>query len=199
MDGAGAAVVARLTGPARGRDPRPGLLYPRRLDRLIPVEVPESEGALSPFFSPTGSGSASFARGKPGQGPLSGGAPATILTRCLARRHLGNGRRDRVWRRRRRAPSWFPACLASARPRRRGRSRAGAVALLARALLRQCGPVRRSLAATTTSGIVEAVELATGKRTSSTREVRSALGSVRHVLFARETGRSTPCPSTRAG
>ena len=56
MDGVGAAVVvspdgSRLAYVTRGPRPR---LFLRALDRLAPTEVPGSEGAVSPFFSPNG-------------------------------------------------------------------------------------------------------------------------------------------------
>ncbi len=87
MDGGGAAVVvspdggqfAYVTRGSRGR------LYLRRLDRLVPVEVPESDGALSPFFSPDGKWIAFFARGKLRKAPVSGGAPSTICSAPLPR------------------------------------------------------------------------------------------------------------------
>jgi serine/threonine-protein kinase len=87
MDGGGAAVVvspdgsqlAYVTRGSRGR------LYLRRLDRLVPVEVPESDGALSPFFSPDGKWIGFFARGKLRKAPVSGGAPATICEAPLPR------------------------------------------------------------------------------------------------------------------
>jgi hypothetical protein len=87
MDGGGAAVVvspdgglfAYVTRGTRGR------LYLRRLDRLVPVEVPESDGALSPFFSPDGKWIGFFARGKLRKAPVSGGAPSTICDAALPR------------------------------------------------------------------------------------------------------------------
>jgi serine/threonine-protein kinase len=87
MDGGGAAVVvspdgSQLAYVTRGSRAR---LYVRRLDRLIPTEVPESDGALSPFFSPDGKWIAFFSRGKLRKAPVSGGAPSTICAAPLPR------------------------------------------------------------------------------------------------------------------
>ena len=87
MDGGGAAVVvspdgSQLAYVTRGSRAR---LYLRRLDRLIPTEVPESDGALSPFFSPDGKWIAFFSRGKLRKAPVSGGAPSTICAAPLPR------------------------------------------------------------------------------------------------------------------
>ncbi len=87
MDGGGAAVVVSPDGTllayvTRGSRAR---LFLRRLDRLVPVEVPESEGALSPFFSPDGKWIGFFARGKLRKAPVSGGAPATICDVSIPR------------------------------------------------------------------------------------------------------------------
>ncbi len=84
MDGVGAAVVvspdgSRLAFVTRGSRPR---LFLRALDRLAPTEVPESDGAVSPFFSPDGKWIGFFAGGKLRKAPVSGGTPVTI---CAAR------------------------------------------------------------------------------------------------------------------
>ena len=87
MDGGGAAVVVSPDGTqlafvTRGPHAR---LYLRRLDRLVPVEVPESDGALSPFFSPDGRWIGFFSKGKLRKAPVSGGAPSTICDAPLPR------------------------------------------------------------------------------------------------------------------
>jgi serine/threonine-protein kinase len=87
MDGGGAAVAVSPDGTllayvTRGSRAR---LFLRRLDRLVSVEVPESEGALSPFFSPDGKWIGFFARGKLRKAPVSGGAPATICDVSIPR------------------------------------------------------------------------------------------------------------------
>jgi serine/threonine-protein kinase len=87
MDGAGAAVVVSPDGSQVAyatRGPR-ARLYLRRLDRLVATEVPESDGALSPFFSPDGKWIGFFARGKLRKAPVSGGAPSTICDAPLPR------------------------------------------------------------------------------------------------------------------
>ena len=87
MDGVGAAVVVspdgtRLAYVTHGPHQR---LFLRQLDRLRPVEVPESEGALSPFFSPDGKWIGFFAGGKLRKAPVSGGAPVTICDAPIPR------------------------------------------------------------------------------------------------------------------
>ena len=141
MDGGGAAVVvspdgsqlAYVTRGSRGR------LYLRRLDRLVPVEVPESDGALSPFFSPDGKWIGFFARGKLRKAPVSGGAPVHDLRRAApARRRLGLGRRDRVRAADDGRPLRGPGVRRRAPvPDEGGRRRARALAPVAR------GPARR--------------------------------------------------------
>ncbi|HEY3349635.1 MAG TPA: protein kinase [Thermoanaerobaculia bacterium] len=87
MDGVGASVVVapdgtRLAYVTRGARPR---LFLRALDRLQPVEVPESEGAVGPFFSPDGKWVAFFAGGKLRKAAVSGGVPATICDATIPR------------------------------------------------------------------------------------------------------------------
>jgi serine/threonine-protein kinase len=87
MDSVGAAVVvspdgSRLAYVTRGARPR---LYLRPLDRLQPAEVPESDGAVGPFFSPDGKWIAFFASGKLRKAAVSGGAPTTICDAPLPR------------------------------------------------------------------------------------------------------------------
>jgi serine/threonine-protein kinase len=87
MDGVGAAVVVspdgtRLAYVTRGLRPR---LYLRPLGRLQPVEVPESDGAVAPFFSPDGRWVAFFSGGKLRKAPVSGGVPATICDAPIPR------------------------------------------------------------------------------------------------------------------
>jgi eukaryotic-like serine/threonine-protein kinase len=70
-DGRTLAYAARdATGVAR--------LYVRALDRFEASLVPESEGALAPFFSPDGSRVGFFARGKLLTAAVAGGAPTPI-------------------------------------------------------------------------------------------------------------------------
>ena len=194
MDAAGAAVVISPDGTllayvTRGSRSR---LYLRRLDRLAPVEVPESDGALSPFFSPDGKWIGFFARGKLRKAPVSGGAPVDRLRRAdPARRRLGFGRHDRASRRRRPAASSVvsafggePRPLTKADVAARERSHRWPAAL----------PGGKAVLFSTQlsgsdydEGIVEAVELATGKRTvvhkggAFPRWAPSG-----HVLFARK-------------
>ncbi len=87
MDGGGAAVVLSPDGSQLAyvtRGPR-GRLYLRRLDRLVSAEVPESDAAISPFFSPDGKWIGFFAGGKLRKAPVSGGAPSTICDASLPR------------------------------------------------------------------------------------------------------------------
>ena len=53
-------------------------LYIRRLDQFASVEIPESEGATFPFFSPNGDWVAFFSQGKLKKAPADGGNPALI-------------------------------------------------------------------------------------------------------------------------
>src|SRR5262249_18835154 len=80
IDSVGAAVVVspdgkRLAYATRGVKPR---LYLRELGRLESAEVPESEGAVAPFFSPDGKWIAFFSGGKLRKAPVSGGVPFAI-------------------------------------------------------------------------------------------------------------------------
>jgi serine/threonine-protein kinase len=87
LDSLGAAVVVspdgtRLAYVTRGAKPR---LFLRSLGRLESVEVPESDGAVSPFFSPDGRWVAFFSGGKLRKAPLSGGVPQTICDAPIPR------------------------------------------------------------------------------------------------------------------
>jgi eukaryotic-like serine/threonine-protein kinase len=53
-------------------------LYVRRLDQFASVEIPDSEGATFPFFSPNGDWIAFFSQGKLKKAPADGGNPALI-------------------------------------------------------------------------------------------------------------------------
>jgi len=53
-------------------------LYVRRLDQFSSVEIPDSEGATFPFFSPKGDWVAFFSQGKLKKAPADGGNPALI-------------------------------------------------------------------------------------------------------------------------
>jgi Tol biopolymer transport system component len=53
-------------------------LYVRRLDHLEPVAIPDSEGAIFPFFSPNGDWVAFFNQGKLKKAPADGGLPVAI-------------------------------------------------------------------------------------------------------------------------
>jgi len=53
-------------------------LYTRSLDQFEPVLIPESEGALFPFFSPNGDWVAFFSQGKLKKAPADGGVPVVI-------------------------------------------------------------------------------------------------------------------------
>src|SRR5205085_11845290 len=53
-------------------------LYVRRVDRFDPVQIPDSEGAVFPFFSPTGDWIAFFSQGKLKKAPADGGNPILI-------------------------------------------------------------------------------------------------------------------------
>jgi Tol biopolymer transport system component len=53
-------------------------LYTRRLDQFEAVEIPESEGASFPFFSPQGDWVAFFSQGKLKKAPADGGVPVVI-------------------------------------------------------------------------------------------------------------------------
>ena len=77
----GAPAVSRdgrlIAYVAKGADNVPRL-YLRALERYEPMEVPNSEGAMQPFFSPDGSRIAFFARGKLCTALVSGGPPTAI-------------------------------------------------------------------------------------------------------------------------
>jgi serine/threonine-protein kinase len=53
-------------------------LYVRRLDQFTSVDIPDSEGATFPFFSPNGDWVAYFSQGKLKKAPSDGGNPALI-------------------------------------------------------------------------------------------------------------------------
>ena len=53
-------------------------LYVRRLDQFNTTEIPDSEGATFPFFSPNGDWVAFFSQGKLKKAPAEGGNPAVI-------------------------------------------------------------------------------------------------------------------------
>ena len=53
-------------------------LFVRRLDQFSSVEIPDSEGANFPFFSPNGDWVAFFSQGKLKKAPADGGNPALI-------------------------------------------------------------------------------------------------------------------------
>jgi Tol biopolymer transport system component len=53
-------------------------LYVRRLDQFEPVAIPDSEGAIFPFFSPNGDWVAFFSQGKLKKAPVNGGQPVVI-------------------------------------------------------------------------------------------------------------------------
>ena len=53
-------------------------LYVRRLDQFDSVEIPDSEGATFPFFSPNGDWIAFFSQGKLKKAPADGGIPVRI-------------------------------------------------------------------------------------------------------------------------
>ncbi|MGB9203673.1 MAG: protein kinase [Terriglobales bacterium] len=53
-------------------------LYVRRLDQFDSVAIPDSEGAVFPFFSPTGDWVAFFSQGKLKKAPSDGGNPTLI-------------------------------------------------------------------------------------------------------------------------
>jgi eukaryotic-like serine/threonine-protein kinase len=53
-------------------------LYVRRLDQFESVAIPDSEGAIFPFFSPNGDWVAFFSQGKLKKAPVSGGQPVVI-------------------------------------------------------------------------------------------------------------------------
>jgi len=53
-------------------------LYVRRLDQFESVAIPDSEGAIFPFFSPNGDWVAFFSQGKLKKAPVTGGQPVVI-------------------------------------------------------------------------------------------------------------------------
>jgi Tol biopolymer transport system component len=53
-------------------------LYVRRLDQFESVAIPDSEGAIFPFFSPNGDWVAFFSQGKLKKAPVSGGQPVVV-------------------------------------------------------------------------------------------------------------------------
>jgi len=53
-------------------------LYVRRLDQFESVAIPDSEGAIFPFFSPNGDWVAFFSQGRLKKAPVSGGQPVVI-------------------------------------------------------------------------------------------------------------------------
>ncbi|HWC17427.1 MAG TPA: protein kinase, partial [Terriglobales bacterium] len=69
-DGVRLAYVAAESGTSR--------LYVHRLDQFSSVEIPDSEGATFPFFSPNGEWVAFFSQGKLKKAPADGGQPAVV-------------------------------------------------------------------------------------------------------------------------
>jgi serine/threonine protein kinase len=69
-DGKQLAYVAAESGVSK--------LYVRRLDQFSSVEIPDSEGATFPFFSPNGNWVAFFSQGKLKKAPSDGGNPVLI-------------------------------------------------------------------------------------------------------------------------
>jgi Tol biopolymer transport system component len=53
-------------------------LYVRRLDQFESVAIPDSEGAIFPFFSPSGDWVAFFSQGKLKKAPVTGGQPVVL-------------------------------------------------------------------------------------------------------------------------
>jgi len=53
-------------------------LYVRRLDQFESVAIPDSEGAIFPFFSPNGDWVAFFSQGKLKKAPVTGGQPVVV-------------------------------------------------------------------------------------------------------------------------
>ena len=109
LDGVGAAVVVspdgtRLAYVTRGPHPR---LFLRPLDRLQPVEVPESDGAVSPFFSPDGRVGRVLRGRQAAQGPGVGRRAGHDLRRADPARGAPGPRRTRS--------SWRPATVGGLR------------------------------------------------------------------------------------
>jgi Tol biopolymer transport system component len=69
-DGKRLAYVAAESGVAH--------LYTRRLDQFEVIPIPDSEGALFPFFSPDGDWVAFFSQGRLKKAPVDGGQPVVI-------------------------------------------------------------------------------------------------------------------------
>lgn len=69
-------MAARIVLRVR-RDKTPSL-YVRNLDQLVPTELPGTEGATNPFFSPDGNQLGFFASGGLKTMPVAGGATATL-------------------------------------------------------------------------------------------------------------------------
>jgi serine/threonine-protein kinase len=62
-----------------------GLLFQRAIDRLEPVAIPGTQGAMGPFLSPDGQSVGFFADGKLKRASLRGGAPIVICDASAAR------------------------------------------------------------------------------------------------------------------
>ena len=78
---AGPAAVLSPDGRAiviRVRREKTPSLYVRHLDQLVPTELPGTEGATNPFFSPDGTQLGFFASGGLKTMPVAGGATATM-------------------------------------------------------------------------------------------------------------------------
>ena len=78
---AGPAAVLSPDGRAivlRVRREKTPSLYVRNLDQLVPTELPGTEGATNPFFSPDGTQLGFFASGGLKTMPVAGGATATL-------------------------------------------------------------------------------------------------------------------------
>jgi serine/threonine-protein kinase len=86
MESTGAAVVASPDGSRLAFVMhRPSRLFVRPLDRLEAVEIPESDGAENPVFSPDGEWISFFSAGKLRRVPVTGGTPTTICAAPTAR------------------------------------------------------------------------------------------------------------------
>ncbi len=71
-------------------------LYTRRLDQPRAVELPDTDGAFAPFFSPDGNWIAFFARGKLRKISVAGGAPIDICDATTNARGGAWGEDDRI-------------------------------------------------------------------------------------------------------
>jgi len=87
MESTGAAVVVSPDGSRLAfvmHRPQ-SRLYVRPLDRLESIEIPESDGAENPAFSPDGEWISFFSAGKLRRVPVTGGTPTTICAAPTAR------------------------------------------------------------------------------------------------------------------